>query len=401
MSRYVQQSIRIISYLPVLLLLVIDFGSFHIRTIHSYIPPIFRRHTTPSINIMQRLSPWMLVSNKDNTEVALDNYNSVDDKENDRKETRSPYIAIVTEPDACDTDERYEATMKALYHAISTNYVNLISIRLSRNRTTGIAAKDTHLNSDEIQFQSRYIRMIQQLREWSDDKSSVTATTSIHRSERQLFHVVVSSGPYMELGLRHCADGVHFKEMHRTQIPSVREFYNKLRLQQEEDADSLNNVNRTAALYRNPRLLVGASVHSIISALEANQLYQPDYMFVGTCYMTQSHPDKVNVEGPRLPSQVYDAILQPSKRLEQPSRSVISRPLILGIGGIDENNCGTVVKPDRSISTNATTTCVSTGTTYGICDGIAVIRSVLQSIDPAQSVTRMHHGMQNAYDLSL
>ena len=117
--------------------------------------------------------------------------------------------------------------------------------------------------------------------------------------------------------------------------------------------------------------------------------------------MTQSHPDKVNVEGPRLPSQVYDAILQPSKRLEQPSRSVISRPLILGIGGIDENNCGTVVKPDRSISTNATTTSISTGTTYGICDGIAVIRSVLQSIDPAQSVTRMHHGMQNAYDPSL
>ena len=325
----------------------------------------------------------------------------------------SPWIAIVTEPDACDSDERYEATMTALHQAISSTTtsttsssdrnhccVNLISIRLSRrnhdnhhcNDTTGsigntddihtTTAGDNKDYDDETQFQSRYIRMIQQLCEWShydDDDIDVAYPlddSPLRLQQTRKFRVVVSSGPYMELGLRHWADGVHVKERHRSQIPKIRQFYRSL-------YDATCHANHTK-WRRSPELLVGTSVHSISSAMEAYSQYQPDYLFVGTCFATQSHPDKVDLEGPRLPSQVCDALHQyitSNVTLESAPRR---RPVILGIGGIDEMNCGTVVRPDQSRNRSSSSS---------TCDGIAVIRSVLQSVDPAQTVTAMYRTM--------
>ncbi len=313
-----------------------------------------------------------------------------------------PWIAIVTEPDACDSDERYEATMTALHQAISSSssstnhnhcYVNLISIRLSRRNhdnycnDTSISITDNIYvatadddDDDEIQFQSRYIRMIQQLCEWSYDDGVDVAYPLDDlplRLQTRKFLVVVSSSPYMELGLRHFADGVHIKERHRSQIPKIRQFYRTLH-------NTTGNIKQTK-WRRNPELLVGTSVHSISSAMEAYALYQPDYMFVGTCFATQSHPDKVDLEGPRLPSQVCDALYRciMNVTLESAPRR---RPVILGIGGIDEMNCGTVVRPDQSRNR-------SSSSSSSTCDGIAAIRSVLQSVDPAQTVTAMYRAM--------
>jgi thiamine monophosphate synthase len=304
---------------------------------------------------------------------------------------KSPCIAIVTEPDACDSDVRYEATMQALYHAISTEYVYLISIRLSRRmHLTGDSDDDV----DEIQFQSRYIRMIQQLREWCDNYKSTT--TGLSQYERRCY-IVVSSGPYMEIGLRHYADGVHFKEMHQSQIPSTRQFYHTL-LQKDSDDDT--STGNQITLQRSSNLLVGTSVHSMASAMDAYTSYQPDYMFVGTCYTTQSHPDKLDVEGPLLPSQVYDALHHYSDESQQQGKSELSPPpLILGIGGINDRNCGRVVNPlYHGGSRNKNMTRDTTSSMYGTCDGVAVIRSVLQSIDPAQTVRSMYHCMEQSWN---
>jgi thiamine monophosphate synthase len=255
-----------------------------------------------------------------------------------------PYIAIVTEPDACDSEERWNATMEALEGALSTRLVQLVSVRLSRNSLN-------EGNEEEEQFQLRYTRMLQQLRAWSSDSST---------SKRPLFHIVISSGPYMELGLRVSggAHGVHFKEAHRSQIPAVREWHHH---QYPDDAP----------------LVVGTSVHSISSAIEAYQLYQPDYLFVGTCFATASHPDKIVLEGPALPGQVYDALNQIVTASDE-NTVLTPRPLTLAIGGVDAANCGAIVT--RRVGP----------------DGVAVIRSVLQAPDPAHAVQRIYQEMKNA-----
>jgi Thiamine monophosphate synthase len=387
-----RKSIIAVTYFAQLLL--IDCCLLHVQTTHSFTPPILTfRH-----NLYQLPLNWIVMSSIGNAETM--EVNAHDDFF--LNITKAPYIAIVTEPYACDNDESYEATMKALYHAISTNYVNFISIRLTRNILIGknpissnssITSDGSYQeNIDEIQFQSRYTQMIQQLREWSE--YNATTATKMNRHHRR-FYVIVSSGPYMELGLRHYADGVHFKEMHQSRIPSTRQFYRTLL---KDDESSITADCMTPR--RNPKLLVGTSVHSIASAIDAYTLYQPEYMFVGTCYTTQSHPDKLDVEGPLLPSQVCDA-LHRCMTLEQQSGPA-SPPLILGIGGIDDINCGIVVNPHRITASPAIATTRASGT----CDGVAVIRSVLQSIDPAQTVRSMHHCMRSSltvnheYDIS-
>ena len=238
-----------------------------------------------------------------------------------------PYIAILTEPDACDSEERWNATMQALQKAISTRRVHLISVRLTRTPSSD--------DDEERLYQSRYTRMIQQLRTWSVDDAYPS------------FYLVVSSGAYMDLGLRLGVDGVHFKEAHRSQIPQVRDWY--------RDA------------FPDSQLLVGTSVHSIPSAVEAYQMYQPDYLFVGTCYATASHPDKGILEGPELPSQVCDALCFVT--------AGAPRPVVLAIGGIAASNCAALLPGP---------------------DGVAVIRSVLRAPDPAAAVQSIFQEMEKA-----
>ena len=233
-----------------------DAFLFRIMTTQSFTPRIDSRSASAwRSNLPQQpLTTLLSIKNTGALELIDDESQSISYHDSNDMKTKSPFIAIVTEPDACDSDERYDATMNALYRAISSNYVNLISIRLSRNTTStsnhSIVMDDTNNSqhdSDEVQFQSRYRRMIQQLCDWSHDDDVESHhdddSSSLFRQSRKKFHVVVSSGPYMELGLRHHADGIHFKEMHQSQIPTMRQFYRTLL--QEDNTIASSSMSTT------------------------------------------------------------------------------------------------------------------------------------------------------------
>ena len=125
---------------------------------------------------------------------------------------------------------------------------------------------------------------------------------------------------------------------------------------------------------------------------------------MGTCYLTQSHPEKKSedLEGPRLPGLVkrgiqnhihnhnniileedvdvdadinVDAGVDVGKVQQTSSTSTPSTsPIIFAIGGIEMENCHEPVE-------------------YG-SDGIAVIRSVMQASDPADAVHQIKTGMK-------
>ena len=225
-----------------------------------------------------------------------------------------PYLAVITEPDACDNEERMNATVQAVSSAVSTGKVALVSVRV---------VQPQHVESRK-EFEERVVKLTSRLVE-------MTAVDP--------FRVVVTSD-WVDAAITASAHGIHVKERDRSRIPEIRELFA-------------------------PRIpLIGSSAHSVSSALEATSLYQPDYMFVGTCYATQSHPEKVDLEGPTLPGKVCQAMKGQIK------------PVVLAIGGIDEENCAEPVLK------------------YG-ADGVATIRSVLQSPDPGKSVETMHGNMRD------
>lgn len=225
-----------------------------------------------------------------------------------------PHLALITEPDACDSQERMENTVKAVEAAISTQKVTLVSVRV---------AKEPNLASRVKELTERIVDLAE-----------------------NNCRVVVSSDWIETVSESSNNVGVHVKESHREQIPAIRQRLG-------------SNV------------LIGTSAHSVESAMDAVTAYQPDYLFVGTCYLTASHPEKSDVselEGPKLPGQVKRAIL-----LEATTGT--RAPTIFAIGGIDETNCREPVVG------------------YG-ADGVAVIRAVLQAVDPTSAVLNMVERMQ-------
>lgn len=225
-----------------------------------------------------------------------------------------PYLAVITEPDACDSHERIHATIQAIQSAVSTGKVALVSVRV---------VKPKHVESTR-EFEERVVTLTTQL----------VAMASVHP-----FRVVVTSD-WVDSAIMACAHGIHVKERDRSRIPEIRQ------------------------LFASKIPLIGTSAHSVSSALKASSEYKPDYIFVGTCYATASHPEKVELEGPELPGAVCRAL-----------KGQEDRPIVLAIGGIDEENCEGPLK-------------------YG-ADGVAAIRSVLQSPDPAKSVESMHKNMRH------
>lgn len=226
---------------------------------------------------------------------------------------KSPYLAVITEPDACDSEDRMNATIKAISSAVSTGKVALVSVRIVQPK---------HVAKAE-EFEHRVVDL---------------TTRLVALTEEHSFRIVVTSD-WVPAAVRALAHGIHVKERDRSRIPDIR--------------------NQFA-----PRIpLIGTSSHSVASALETSSLYQPDYLFIGTCYATASHPEKVKVEGPALPGTVRRALSGPI------------RPVVLAIGGIDEHNCHAPV------------------VVHG-ADGVAVIRSVLQSSDPGRISELMHRNMR-------
>ena len=248
-----------------------------------------------------------------------------------------PYLALITEPDACADTLRAEATLQTIAKAVSTGKVNLVSIRLTRP-------------SDDKEYQAtlaRALLLTQRLVELAE--------------ELHTFRVVCSSD-WIELAMQASAHGIHVKESHLSKIPSIR-----------QDA------------WRED-LLIGTSTHSVDSAKKSYATYRPDYYFVGTCFLTASHPEKSihELEGPMLPGQVRQALLEEIAKESNSLPTTTNNnninhyycPIIFGIGGIDESNCD--------------------GPMVHGADGVAVIRAILQAPDPAQATLRIHEKMKLA-----
>ena len=158
-------------------------------------------------------------------------------------------------------------------------------------------------------------------------------------------------------------DGVHVKEHKAHLIPSIRSEFQQF----------------------NKNIVIGTSCHSLLSATKSYQQspLAPDYLFVGTCYLTQSHPEKQSVEqleGPNFPGKIKQELYRIYNEMQNgPTCSSIDSllmpepkvpPIIFAIGGINEQNCQEPV------------------VIYG-ADGVAVMRTVMQATDPGKVVLQM------------
>ena len=238
-------------------------------------------------------------------------------------EKRSPpYVCLITETYACDSPELLDSTLTYLKKAVATSLVDLVSVRVA-------PLKDPKLYHRQ---EANIISLVQQLKSYSTQRDSN-------------FSVVLSSD-WRHLARSSGADGVHFKESHRPFIPSLRTEL--------------------------PNLLVGTSTHTVESAIEAYNEYQPDYFFAGTCYLTASHPEKDqnDLEGPQFPGQVKESI-------EKDCGQLIP---VIAIGGIGEQNCHEPIAFGAS--------------------GVAAIRAVSQANDAEQAVRRIQNKMEAAMLLS-
>jgi thiamine monophosphate synthase len=261
------------------------------------------------------------------------------------KGIEGPYIAIITELTACDTPEDVDTTVRTFKEAISTELIYLIVIRVRKITD--------NLQDDEMTGRVQdLIRRISNLRRKDDT----------HR-----FHIVVTSDWISAVDPSTMDVGIHFKESHRHQIPIIHKKY----------------------MENSSQLFYGTSAHSIASAWDAVMTVDyppPNYLLVGTCYPTESHPEKdcANLEGPALPGQVVHKLTHhpfdtthlnhKSPQAEESSLQTIKIPIVvLAIGGIDETNCRETIQLGAN--------------------GVAVIRAVMRATDPAEAVRKIYQTM--------
>eukprot|EP00985_Skeletonema_marinoi_P010159 scaffold4791_cov76-Skeletonema_marinoi.AAC.2 len=270
-----------------------------------------------------------------------------------------PFLAVLTEPDACVSVERIDETVNAIERATIDGGVTLVVVRIN-NDGDGTSENKWNLLKRLSELKQ------QRLAEGNRD-----------------FLLVVNND--VELVLRAISnnidvDGVHVKEYNAHLIPDIRQ-----KLQDELENTIASNSNETK---QQQDIIIGTSCHSKQSALDSYNLTPrgPDYLFVGTCYLTQSHPEKTSLdqlEGPTLPGSIREILYQSFNNNDDRSGngdSDLSRvcrkpPVIFAIGGIDEQNCYEPVK-------------------YG-ADGVATIRTVMQADDPRGAVQLMNTAMLN------
>jgi thiamine-phosphate diphosphorylase len=237
--------------------------------------------------------------------------------------SQPPFLALITEGNSCDDDEALQVSLEALHNAVKTGQVDLVSVRVDKGNADDQAVREQRVTS-----------VVEQLLSWSDEYSS--------------FRVVVSS-EWVDAALRAGAHGIHFKESHRHLIPSLQMQFQ----------------------------LIGISAHSVESAVQAWEVYRPDYLFVGTCFATLSHPEKRvdQLEGPELPGKARQTLEAMTRKRRD------RRPAVLAIGGIDASNCHEPVKAGA--------------------DGAAVIRAVLQAPDPTSAVRDIQANIRRSHEQTM
>lgn len=307
-----------------------------------------------------------------------------------------PLLAIITETDACDSEGNMQRTYSVIEQAALTGKVDLVSIRLCLPpRYT----EDGDENKYYLQVLERACRLTkklvklskkqkEQLQSLDDEKRRDDITVTQQQNQSSNSFIVVCSSVLVSVAVDARANGVHVKEHHLDQLADI--------------------VRR----FDYP-IVIGTSTHSVESALisyfdkgnvendgegesktePSIKRQRPDYYFVGTCYLTTSHPEKTlqsQLEGPGLPGKVKQAICETLKSkqicssiLESRKDSTAKRtlelrsPPIMAIGGIDESNC------HEPVGLGA--------------DGVAVIRAVLQADHPTERVEVMQRNMMRSY----
>lgn len=256
----------------------------HLAQTKQHVPKIamiqFWMCVLSSLSVMSCVSDaWSIMASKKYPFTAL-NSRRVDMKEQTWFDgASSPFIAVITEPDACHSYERMNETIQAIQAAVSSSKVTLVSVRTSK--------LDTMVPMED--FEERVVELTRRI---------------VSLSQTFPFLVVVSSD-WVLSAVKAGAHGIHVKESHQERIPDIRRLFSY-------------------------QPIIGTSTHAIDSALNAWSLFQPDYFFAGTCYTTASHPEKNQdkLEGPGLPGKVKVALLE---------RGCTSP--VLAIGGIDEHCC--------------------------------------------------------------
>lgn len=310
--------------------------------------------------------------------------------------THRPLLAIITENDACDTEEKMKHTYETVKKATSTGKVDLVSVRLS-------LPSSCDENGDEsqsyLQVLERAYRLTKKLVSLSDKQKREQQLQNHNEDKKkgsnidvksESSFVVVCSSDLVGVAVDACANGVHVKEHHLDRLPDiVRQF--------------------------GYPIVIGTSTHSVESALNSyfcTDDYseyaheekdstrvkvtrpKPHYYFVGTCYLTESHPEKTmqsQLEGPELPGRVKRALrdgfessqLNTESTIDDSGEDVTPKsdlrfPRIMAIGGIDETNC------NGPVALGA--------------DGVAVIRAVLQADCPVERVEDMQAVMSRSYN---
>jgi thiamine monophosphate synthase len=296
------------------------------------------------------LSPWCFSST-----TATRSYNNRRRQQQQRvfPESEPPFLALITLGTSCDSDTDLHNALQSLHAAVSTGLVDLVSVRIDAD--TAFTTEHPHDTREQQQQQQRrrqhnpkelrLISMIQNLLSWSQQYNG--------------FRVVISSD-WVDLGIQVGVHGVHWKEKHVHRIPTI--------------------TTTTTT-----KLLMGISTHNTSFAIEAWEKYQPDYIFAGTCFATESHPDKTQLEGPSFPAKVVKAFIDREQHTDPYRR----RPKVLAIGGIDATNCRDVTMPGRYVAEGCS---VSTG---ACPDGIATIRAILQAHDPGAEVHKIKQNMKH------
>ncbi|KAL7560355.1 hypothetical protein ACA910_002767 [Epithemia clementina (nom. ined.)] len=272
-----------------------------------------------------------------------------------------PYLALITEPNCCDSDEALEHTVWAIQNATYGGHVDLVSIRV--------------LDSDCPKMPDRLHRLTQRMVELShhpDHDFAVVRSSSLVVAEPDDDDCTTAAA---------VGTGVHVKELHQPRIPEIRQ--KLLRAARVPEMSSSSSPSQSSSSV----LLLGTSAHCVESAVQAWNKYQPDYFFVGTCYPTLSHPDKTEMEGPALPGQVVQALQNAAATRRtttttndhepRVATSLLAAPpllpIVFAIGGIHRDNCAEPVRLGAQ--------------------GVAVIRAVLQAPNPNAVVREMKQTM--------
>lgn len=296
--------------------------------------------------------------------------------------THRPLLAIITETDACDTEEKMKHTYETVKKATSTSKVDLVSVRLSLPPRCDKTGGENQFYDEVLERACRLTKQLvalsnMQKRENQSKKPDDNDRNADTRPDSSF--VVVCSSDLVSVAVDARANGVHVKEHH------------------------LNKLSDIVDQFEYP-IVVGTSTHSAESALGSycgddsdgtrkSTISQPKphYYFVGTCYLTASHPEKTlqsQLEGPELPGRVKQALQDKFESMQldgessidkvhKNTTSEVSLPRIMAIGGIDETNC------HEPVALGA--------------DGVAVIRAVLQADHPIDRVEEMQAAMHRSY----